>query len=136
MTVHVTDIPESEIEFTAVRSSGPGGQNVNKVSTAVQLRFDIHASSLPEDLKARLLRLRDHRVTEGGVVIIKAQTTRSQDKNRQDALDRLEDLLKRAQVTRKSRVRTRPSKSSVKKRLDTKTRRGDIKRKRKTPDDY
>jgi len=135
MTITAADIPESEIEISAVRASGPGGQNVNKVSSAIHLRFDINASSLPDELKARLARLRDQRVSTEGVIVIKAQRFRSQEKNREDALARLDELLRRAQVKRKARRPTRPSKASVERRLSEKGKRGQTKRLRRPPDD-
>lgn len=119
-----TDIPESELDFSAIRASGPGGQNVNKVSTAIHLRFDIHASSLPESLKADLLALRDRRISTDGILVIKAQRSRSQENNRQDAIDRLDELLAKAQFKHKRRRASRPSRSSVRKRLDSKARHG------------
>ena len=119
-----TDIPESELDFSAIRASGPGGQNVNKVSTAIHLRFDIHASSLPESLKADLLALRDRRIYTDGILVIKAQRSRSQENNRQDAIDRLDELLAKAQFKHKQRRASRPSRSSVRKRLDSKTKHG------------
>ena len=133
MMVRVADIPEQEIDITAVRSSGPGGQNVNKVATAIHLRLDIQSSSMPEELKARLLELRDQRISSDGVIVIKAQHFRSQEKNREDALLRLDQLLQRAQFKRKARKQTRPSKASVQRRLDEKGKRGAVKRLRDRP---
>ncbi|WP_086930475.1 alternative ribosome rescue aminoacyl-tRNA hydrolase ArfB [Agarilytica rhodophyticola] len=120
-------IPDSEIQFTAVRSQGPGGQNVNKVSSAVVLRFDIHASSLPSFYKSRLLTLRDHRLTQQGVIVIKSQEYRSQDMNRQVAQERLVKMIQEATVVQKTRRATKPSRSSQKKRMDKKTRHGKTK---------
>jgi ribosome-associated protein len=120
-------VPPHEVELVAVRSQGAGGQNVNKVSSAIHLRFDIHASSLPEVLKRRLLALHDRRVTRDGFVVIKAQEYRTQEQNRAAALARLEALIDSVSVTRKSRVPTRPTRASNLRRLDTKARRGDVK---------
>lgn len=116
-----------EVELVAVRSQGAGGQNVNKVSSAIHLRFDIRASSLPDVLKKRLLALHDRRVTRDGLVVIKAQEYRTQEQNRAAALARLEALIDSVSVTRKSRVPTRPTRASNVRRLDTKTRRGEVK---------
>ena len=120
-------IPLSEVDMEAVRAQGAGGQNVNKFSTAIHLRFDIDASSLPEHYKERLKTLNDQRVSGEGVIVIKAQRFRSQDKNREDALARLQALVKSVTVTRKKRKPTKPSRTSQRKRMDRKTRHGNLK---------
>ena len=120
-------ISEREIEISAIRSQGAGGQNVNKVASAIHLRFDIGASSLPESYKERLLKLNDQRITQQGIIIIKAQEYRSQEHNRESALRRLQDLIKSAVVIPKKRKPSKPTRSSQRKRLDSKSKRGQIK---------
>ena len=126
-------IPEREIEFRATRAGGPGGQHVNKTSSAIQLRFDIRTSSLPEFYKRRLLALRDHRITRDGVILIRADGSRSQAANREAALERLRELIRRAGITRKKRRPTRPSKRAKARRVQEKKQRGRNKQLRKPP---
>lgn len=120
-------IPIDEVDLSAVRAQGAGGQNVNKVSSAIHLRFDIPGSSLPPAIKERLLALRDSRISREGVVVIKAQRFRTQEKNRSDALTRLQTLVSSVTTVPRPRRPTRPSRSSQKKRMDSKTRRGQVK---------
>lgn len=119
--------PDSELDFSAVRAQGPGGQHVNKASTAVQLRFDVGASALPEAVKARLLALQDSRITAGGVVVIKAQSTRSQDQNKAEALARLQELIVQAEQVPRPRKATKPTYGSRQRRLQGKAQRSEIK---------
>ena len=134
-TLDVADnmrIPMSEIRMTAVRSQGAGGQNVNKVATAIHLRFDVQNSqAVPDRIKLRLRQLSDHRITEDGVIVIKSQAHRSQDRNRQAALSRLTELLGSASREQKRRIKTKPSRQAKLKRLDDKSRRGTLKKTRR-----
>lgn len=125
-------VPLAEIEISAIRSQGAGGQNVNKVSTAIHIRFDVRVSSaLSDNDKARVLRLRDQRISKEGVIVIKSQRFRSQDKNRSDALEKLAEMIRKALVEKKPRKPTRPSKRSKEKRLDEKIKRGRLKETRR-----
>jgi ribosome-associated protein len=117
-------VDPGEVEFSAIRAQGPGGQNVNKVSCAIHMRFDIRASSLPDECKERLLALRDARITKDGVIVLKAQQSRSQEQNKEDALRRLQELVDSIAILPAPRRPTRPTRSSQRKRLDGKSSRG------------
>ena len=124
-------LPLSEVELSAIRAQGSGGQNVNKVSSAIHLRFDVAASSLPDCYKTRLLALNDQRLTREGIIVLKAQQHRTQEQNRQDALERLLVLIREAGVVQPRRVATKPTRGSQRRRVESKTRRGEIKALRK-----
>jgi ribosome-associated protein len=133
MSSHLS-IPLDEVEISAIRAQGAGGQNVNKVSSAIHLRFDIASSSLPEEVKQRLLAMRDKRISRDGILVIKAQRYRSQEKNRDDALARLQDLVAKASVRQKKRRATRPGKRAKARRMENKNRRGQLKTLRRKPE--
>jgi len=120
-------IPSAELDYNAIRAQGPGGQNVNKVSSAIHLRFDINASALPEFYKSRLLSFRDQRINKDGIIVIKAQQHRTQEKNREDALQRLRQLILTATTVKPTRRATKPSRSSQRRRMDSKNQRGKTK---------
>ncbi|RLT95989.1 alternative ribosome rescue aminoacyl-tRNA hydrolase ArfB [Ketobacter sp.] len=132
---HLVSIPDEEVEITAIRAQGAGGQNVNKVSSAIHLRFDIQASSLPDAYKQRLLTQSDQRISKDGVIVIKAQGYRTQEKNRDDAIARLVELIRNATVVKKARRPTKATRASQKRRVDSKTHRGKIKALRGKPVD-
>ena len=127
-------IPEGEIEFHAIRAQGKGGQNVNKVSSAIHLRFDIGASSLPEDIKSKLIACKDRRISKDGIIVIKAQRHRTREMNRAEALRRLSLLVEKAKETRPARRATKPPRRSRQRRLDQKTQRGQLKSSRRKPE--
>ena len=124
---HQVTIPDAEIDIQAIRAQGAGGQNVNKVSSAIHLRFDIKASSLPDRYKQALLKLSDQRISSDGVIVIKSQNFRSQEKNREEALSRLQQLIKTAAIKPKIRKPTKPTKASKQRRMESKAKRGRLK---------
>ena len=126
-------IPDEEIELSAIRAQGPGGQKVNKVATAIQLRFDLHSASIPKAVRRRLMRSGDRRITEAGLVVIKAQNHRTQERNRAEAIERLRDLILGATRVPRKRIPTRPSRATRERRLAAKKRRSDLKKQRSKP---